>query len=101
MKENVRNATVAVGTTSVIVAPPVLENQRRVFVATNTSTGGQTITLSWGQEAVAGSGIVLTPNGSWSESVDSAFIPNNQQIYAVASAASGTLAVHERVLAGV
>ncbi len=97
MVEQVRNATITIGTTSQIISTELLAKQRRVFVVTNTSTGGQTITLSWGQEAAAGNGIVLTPMGSWSESVDTAFSPSPLQIYAVSSAASGQVSIHERV----
>lgn len=97
MVEVVRNATLAVGTTPVVVSSDLLIAQRKVFVATNTSTGGQTITLSWGQEVAAGSGIVLTPMGSWSESIDNAFFPNPLQIYAVSSGAGGVLSLHERI----
>lgn len=98
MSEQVRNAAMTIGTTSTIVSTNLLEKQRRVLVLINTSIGGQTITLSWGQEAVANQGIVLTPNGSWSESIDSVFVPNELQIYGVSSAAGGTLSIHERVL---
>jgi len=97
MKENIRNASVTVGTTSILVSPSVLDDERRVIVIVNTSTGGQIVSLSWGQEAAALKGIVLTPNGSWSESIDTAFTPNPSQVYAIASAAGGTIAVHERI----
>lgn len=46
--------------------------------------------------AVAGQGVFLYPTGSWSESVDSAFIPSSKPIWAVASAAGATLSIHER-----
>lgn len=98
MVEKVRNATVSVGTSSVLVSPELRAGERRVFVATNTSTGGQNITLSWGATAIAGAGIYLTPNSTWSESVDSAFVPHWATIEAIASAAGGTLAIHERVM---
>jgi len=98
MSERVRNAQLTIGTTSSIVAPEVMGNQRRVLVLNNTSTGGQVITVSWEQEAVAGKGIVLYPGGSWSEAVDSGYIPSPKQVYAVSSAAGGLLSIHERVL---
>jgi len=95
--ENIRNANVAVGTSAVLVSPQLLQGQRQVITLVNTSTAGQIITLSWGQEASALSGIVLTAYGSWSESIDSAFIPSNANIWAISSAANGTLAIQERV----
>jgi hypothetical protein len=97
MVENIRNASVAVGVSSVIVAPRLFSGQRRVLCLTNTSTGGQIITISTGKEATALSGIVLYPAGSWSESIDAAFIPSNLEFWAIGSAASGTLAVQERI----
>jgi len=98
MAENMRNASVSVGTSSVIVAPEVNAGQRRVLVLTNTSTGGQNISVSWGETAVSGRGIYLTPNSTWSESVDSGFIPSWKDVQAIANIAGGTLAVHERVI---
>ena len=97
MVEQTRNVSIAVGTSSVQVSPPLIRGQRIVFVATNTSTGGQIITLSWGGEAVAGAGVVLNAGSSWSESIEGTFTPNEQEIQAVASGAGGTLSVHERV----
>lgn len=97
MVEKMRNSSVAVGTSNVIVAPALQPSERRVLVITNTSTGGQNITISFGSDAIAGAGIFLTPNSTWSESVDSGFIPSHLPIFAISSAVSGTLAVHERV----
>jgi len=97
MSERVRNVSLSVGTSSVVVSPSLEEGQRRVLVLTNTSTAGQIISVSWGQEASAGIGVVLTPYGSWSESVEGTFVPHNAQIYAVSSGASGTLSIHERI----
>jgi len=95
--QKARNTSVSVGTSSVLVSPTLNENERIVLVITNTSTGGQNISLSWGETAVAGRGIYLSPGSTWSESIDSGFIPIHTSIEAISSAASGTLAVHERV----
>lgn len=97
MVEAIRNTALTIGTTNVSVAPQLFEGQRKAIVITNTSTGGQAITISWGQNAAAGQGIVLYPAGSWSESLDSAFVPSNLGIFAISSAAAGTIAIHERV----
>jgi hypothetical protein len=93
----VRNEALAVGTSQVAVASQVAENQRTLICFTNTSTLGETITLSFGEQATAGAGVVLNPTKSWSESIDNTFRPYSGQIYAVASAATATLAVHERL----
>jgi hypothetical protein len=97
MVENIRNATVTVQTSLTVISPPLMAGQMNVRVFTNTSTSGQIISLSWGEEANAGQGIVLYPAGSWSESVDAKFFPSNEKVTAIASAAGGTLAVHERI----
>ena len=97
MGEIIRNKSVSVGTTSVLLAPTLDIGQRDVLCVTNTSTGGQIVTISVGAPAVSGSGIVLYPGGSWSESVDSAFIPANLDFWVVASGASASVAIHERI----
>lgn len=97
--DEVRNASVSVGTSATLVAEQLLYGQRKAIVLTNISTGGQVIYLSVGQQPSAtGSGIPLYPAGSWSESLDSAFIPTNAQIWAISTAAAGTLAIHERLI---
>lgn len=96
--ERMRNASASVGTTAVIVSPKLQYGQRKAIVITNTSTGGQIITLSWENQAQSNIGVVLYPAGSWSESLDSAFVPSNTEIWAISSAASGTIAIHERVI---
>ena len=93
----VRNESVAVGTTQASVAAEVGEGQRSLICFTNTSTAGETITISAGQQATAGAGIVLYPAGSWSESNDNYFRCYAGQYYAVASAGTATMAIHERL----
>jgi hypothetical protein len=101
MVENTRQTSIVVGTTSVLVSEAQIgDTQRKVLVLTNTSAGGQTITLSFGDEAVANNGIVLYPTGAWSESLDSAYTPSNDRIFAIASAAAGQISVYERVMSG-
>jgi len=98
--DRIRNASVVVGTTPVKICEQLLEGQRTSLAITNTSTAGQTITIQTGQQAGQTlAGIVLYPAGSWSESIDSAFIPSNLEFWAVASGASGALAIQERVKA--
>lgn len=89
--------TVAVGTSSVTVSRLQPIASRILFVLTNASTGGQTITISFGQDAIAGAGIVLSPGGFYSEARDAGFQPSNDDIYAIASGAGGTISVSERI----
>jgi hypothetical protein len=94
-----RDATITVGATSTELSPDIRSSgQRQAIVITNTSTGGQVVTLAFGKDAVASVGIVLYPTGAWAESIDSAFIPSNERITAIASAAAGTVTIHERVI---
>lgn len=72
--------------------------QRSAVIITNTSTGGQVITLAMGQEAVAGAGIVLSVGGVYQDSRDGQYMPSNKQINAISSGAGGTVAVQERIL---
>ena len=97
-EDNIRNASATIGTTPVIVANLLQSGQRTALTFINTSTGGQTITLQWGTQGTStAAGIVLYPAGSWSESYDGFFIPSNLDVWGVASAAGGTLAIQERV----
>ena len=93
-----RNAGLTVGTTPIIAAQTLFIGQRAVIVITNTSTGGQIITIQVGQQAANdNAGIVLYPSGSWSESIDSGFLPQNADYWVRSSAAGGAIAIHERV----
>jgi len=101
MVERLRNVSVAVGTANVQMAEEIFGDAlRTVLVVTNTSTAGQIITLSPDKDATVGEGIVLYPTGSWMESIDNKFTPTQKRIFAKASAAAGTLAVHERITSG-
>jgi hypothetical protein len=91
-----RDDTITIGSTSTEVSPET-STQRIVWVVTNVSTAGQIISLGIGKEAIAGKGIVLYPTGAWAESVDSAFKPTLARITAIASAANGSITIHERV----
>jgi hypothetical protein len=99
MGENVRNYSIAVTTSNIKVSeaqyPPTV---RKLITLTNTSTAGQVITIAFGKEAVAGEGIILYPTGMWNESLDSAFMPSQEEINAISSAIAGSLAIHERLV---
>lgn len=87
----------SVGASLVEVSPPIYTARRNALVITNTSTAGQIIYLSWEKDAVVGIGIVLYPAGTHSESFDGYFVPSLKRITAIANAAGGTIAVHERL----
>lgn len=92
------NTSVTVDTTFSQILGEISTGQRQSLVIVNTSTSGQKVTLAWGQEASTDNGIVLYPAGTHAESIDSAFIPLNTYITAVASAAGATLAIQQRVI---
>jgi len=93
-----RNAQLAVSTAAVLVSPYLAVGIRKVLALTNASTGAQTISLSWGVPAVANTGIVLAPGQSWVESIDSQYVPDIQDIWAISSAAGAVLAISERII---
>jgi hypothetical protein len=92
-----RNTALTIGTTQVIVSPRIPEATRKVLVLTNVSTGTQRISIGINAAAVDSTSITLYPGDSWVESIDAAFTPTTDEITAVASAASATLAIHERI----
>ena len=98
MGENVRDTVVTIGTASTLLSiDKIGSTKRTALVITNTSTAGQVLSFAWGKAAVAGSGVVLYPGGSWSESVDNRFTPSPKEIFGISSAAGGTAAVSERL----
>lgn len=100
MSENIRNAVQTIGTTSTQVLPRLMSGQRTALTIINTSSSGQIVSLNWGGAAEAGRGIVLYAGGSWSESKDAVFKPSIEEVWAIASASSATIAIHERVETG-
>jgi hypothetical protein len=95
----IRNDTATIGATSTVVLTKRDRGRRVAFTILNTSTGGQTISLAFGdnQAAVAGSGIPLPPlayyleDGSGSPCFDGI-------VSAISSAAGGTVGIMERVV---
>jgi hypothetical protein len=87
--------SVAVGTSVVTVSAA---NRRSMFILRNSSSAGQiiSITLSNNINAATGSGIVLNAGDSYAESNSEGFKTWSGKITAIASAASGTLAITER-----
>lgn len=99
-RDTIRSGSVAVGTSAVLLSPNMVDTAvRKTLVITNTSTAGQIIYLGFGQEAQAGTGIPLISAGSsWTESIDSSYVPSSWDIWAVSSGANGSVAIHERIL---
>lgn len=99
-RDTIRSASVSVGTSAVLLSPNLLDTElRKVLVITNTSTAGQIIYLNWGQEASVGTGIPLVSSGSsWTESIDSSYVPSTKDIWAISSGADGSIAIQERLL---
>lgn len=62
---------------------------------TNTSTGGQTVRIQIGKEAVAGQGIPLYPGGLYGESLPGSV--SQEVVNVIADAAGATIAVIERI----
>lgn len=93
-----RNEQITIGTSTVIVSDEKQNSQftRNSIIIINTSTGGQVITLSIDNEAVAGRGIQLGVGGSWQDSKDSGYLPTQRQVSAISSLAGGTISLQER-----
>lgn len=96
---NYRNELVAVGTSTVLVAPNrSTQNQKRTsIIITNTSTALQVITLAIDDEAKALAGIVLNAGGSWEQTSNGGYLPPQLKITAVSSAVNGQLSIYEEV----
>jgi len=94
--ENNRNATVTVGTTAVKVCDRLPKGIRKVLVLGNESTAGQIITLGFGNATAVNQGIPVRTGGRWTEVTDSGYETTSGEVWAIASAGSGTLTVYER-----
>ena len=95
-----RNQSITVGTSLVEISDeqPFPTNERKVITLINTSTAGQKITVSIGDEAAGTAGIVLNVGGYYHESHDAGFTPTQSRITAIADGAGGTLSVQERII---
>lgn len=98
--ESMNSFEATIGTdTSLVSEEKAGTAKRKVITLTNTdrnATGG-VIYLNFDAEAVVGQGIPLYPTGTWSETIDNRYNPTNKRVFAIASIANTTLAVHERV----
>ena len=91
--ENVRNNIAAVGTDAVLLSPA---HGRNEIVITNTSSAAQVITVSFGDVAIAGAGVVLQPNSVYFSSNSAGFNVFQGDIFVIANGASGQVSVFER-----
>lgn len=91
------NKAVTISTTNVVLSEERGNDERTFLSIVNTSTGGQVISVAFGQEAVALSGVVLYPGGVYSESREAGFRMTQHNVTAISSGAGGTVAVSERI----
>lgn len=98
--ENNINQSITVGTTAKVISVERDNNngKRASIIITNTSTGGETISIAVASEASSGSGIVLSPGGVWSDSRDGGYWPTQKHITAIGSGAGASIAIQERVV---
>lgn len=90
-----------IGTTQAQLLPEVsLTMRRSVWTLTNISTGGQTIFIGFGKNAVSGKGIALLPNSTWFEAEGGGFFPTNWDIHIVSDIAGAVYSGHERQMEG-
>lgn len=93
-----RNESIDVGVTPVQLMADVLPGQRRTFNITNTSTAGQVISVSVGQDPTNGHGVVLYPGGNWSETTNTGYVPSEKAFNAISDLAGGTVSVYEEII---
>lgn len=83
-----------VGATSVLLATA---KYRDAYAITNTSTGGQTLTIALqNAPAVAGSGIVLTQGQQWVDGNVGDYRCWSGQVNVIMSAAGGSVSIWEK-----
>ncbi len=96
-----RNEALVVTTTS-IEASATRQGKsgaRNVIHLTNNSTAGQTLSLvfSDSEVAVAGTGIILKPGATVTDSVSQGYVPWQGKISVISSAAAASLSIYEQV----
>ena len=95
-----RNSSATIDTTSLQITQKLVGQTRKSLVITNTSTSSQIVTISEGQEAVFGNGIILYPQGTMVKSIDSGYIPSKSDYYAIADNAGATISIFEEIING-
>jgi len=91
--ENVRNQIVLVDTANVLLSPAHYRNE---IVITNTSSGAQVITISFGDIAIAGEGVVLQPNSVYFGSNTAGFNVFQGDIFIIGNGSGGQVSIFER-----
>jgi hypothetical protein len=93
------NASKTIATTNTIVSPATYGSgyKRIALVLKNTSSAGEVISISLGEQAVSGRGIVLNQGDTYATSKDGGYIPPQSAVNALATAATATLSIYEEV----
>ena len=94
------NRSATVGITPVNIAEQQINGKRTFISVVNTSTSGQIVYLSVGEEAVLGQGFPMSPGGSFSEDTSSIVFPSQKHYSVIADAAGATVAIQERTITG-
>lgn len=94
MEERLRNTIITVGTSVCIACQDIQPYGRIELNLQNVSTGGQKISLAINDEAVSGSGFVMSPGGYYNPE-----FPTSYRITAIADGAGALLSIVERVKA--
>lgn len=89
--------TIGTSATNCLPDRQSLNQKRTCFILTNSSTGGQVITISIDKTATDKAGIVLYAGGSIERTQNIIPIPQ-QKISAISDVAGATLSVYEEVL---
>jgi hypothetical protein len=93
-----RDEEIAMGASLLEISPEVPMGQRQIIVIKNISTGGESVALGFGKNAVIGKGVNLTVSGVWVESIDAVYKPTNLRITAIGSGPGSIVAIHERIV---
>lgn len=99
LQEITRNESVAVGTTSIVVAPARQTTPKRkvITIRNNSPNAADIITLSFGTNiAVANAGIILKQYESMTDANDGGYECYQDQISAICATATGIIAIFER-----
>lgn len=93
-----RNEKKTVGTTAIVISVEKDNSnyKRKSITITNTSTGGQSVTVAVGAQAVNGEGLPFGVGGSWCDSEDGQYKPTQREITIISDLAGATVAIQER-----
>lgn len=91
------SVTLATSNTKISEAKYGGKSKRVVLILTNTSTAGETVSISFDKEAKANQGLVIKAGGVYSASIDSRYDIPQGRVNGIGSAATATLAFHEEI----